>query len=280
MARNRGKRERYLARQRKRAAQKRPEVAERQFPDPRLLTVRITEIGGVPVEEDTFIFPVDRLRLPDGKVLAWHAPLVPAFYLVTAKALLDEGEAERKKVLDTIVPAPEREEWADVNVNDDSLAIDALGKIASAVILAAGAIEAYANEAIDRLPTSDSVEIERRREKQTVAQPEMVRRLSLEEKLDLVVPKVTGTTSIKGRKPWPRFKRLNELRGEVVHVKARGRTDNPDIPSALGRLMLGEGTTCVEDALAVISAYEPTWLPEASRNALGLSRCSTKPDLP
>jgi hypothetical protein len=55
---------------------------------------------------------------------------------------------------------------------------------------------------------------------------------------------------LPGREPWPRFKRLSELRGEVVHVKARGRTDEPDVPSILGRLLLGEGSTCVEDATA------------------------------
>src|SRR5438445_68235 len=115
----------------------------KEFPDPRLPTFRIEAIGGVPVKEDTFIFLVDRLRLPDGKVLAWHAPLVPSFYLLTAKWLVDEGEAERRQVLDSIVPASERDEYADMNVSNDSLAMDAIGKIASAVILAAGAIEAY-----------------------------------------------------------------------------------------------------------------------------------------
>jgi hypothetical protein len=274
---NRSKREKRLARQRKLAAQRRGRANERaeraeetQFPDPRLLTVRVTEVGGVPVDEDTFIFPVDRLRLADGNVLAFHAALVPAFYLMTAKALRDDGERERQEVMASLVPADERDDYADVNVKSDSLAMDALGKLASAVILSAGAVEAYVNEAIDRLPETATVEIVRRRETQTVAQPEMVRRLSLEEKLDLVVPKVMGTTSIKGREPWPRFKRLNELRGEVVHVKARGRTDDPDIPSALGRLMVGEGSSCVEDAVAVITAYESTWLPEATRNALGI----------
>src|SRR4051794_34836232 len=139
------------------------------FPDPRLLTVRVEAIGDVPVTEDTFIFPIDRLRLADGKVLAWHAPLMPAFYLVTAKTLLDQGESERERVLATIVPAnDEPRGYADVNVKNDSLAIDAIAKIASAVILAAGGVEAYANEAIDRLEAEVTVEIERRGEKKVV----------------------------------------------------------------------------------------------------------------
>jgi hypothetical protein len=256
---------------RKKTARKEAKATTRAaFPDARLITVRVEAVGGVPVEEPMFVYPVDRLRLPDGKILAFHAPSMPAFYLVTAKGLRDSGERERKRVMRGIGPARHRGDWADVDVKNDSLAMDAIGKLASAVILAAGAVEAYANEAIDRLDAKDTVEIKRRGETKTIARPDMVRQLNLEEKLDLVVPKVAGTTSIKAREPWPRFKRLNELRGEVVHVKARGRTDDPDIPSVLGRLLLGEGSKCVEDAAAVIVAYEPNWLPEAARNALGL----------
>jgi hypothetical protein len=63
--------------------------------------------------------------------------------------------------------------------------------------------------------------------------------------------------------------RLNELRGEVVHYKPRGKTDDPDIASALGRLLRGEGSTCVEDATSIILAYEPNVLPESTKHALG-----------
>ena len=173
-------------------------------------------------------------------------------------------------MLDTVVAA--QDEFTDVNVSDDSLAIDAIGKLGSAVILATAAIEAYANEVIDYLPPEATVEIERRKEQVTVAQPDMVRRLGLEEKLDLAVPLRTQRPSIKSREPWERFKRLNQLRGEVVHVKRRGRTDDPDLPSALGRLLLGEGSSCVEDAAAVIAANDPKWLPEATRLPSGCSK--------
>src|SRR5690242_13807468 len=98
----------------------------------------------------------------------------------------------------------------------------------------------------------------------------MVRRLSLDEKPDQVAPIASGRASIKRTKAWEQFKSLNELRGEVVHVKARGRTDDPDIPSALGRLIVGEGATCIEDAAAMIQACEPNWLPVSSRRALGI----------
>ncbi len=263
------KREKRLRHQKQRVKQRQKTVPEPAFPDPRLLTVEVTAIGGVPVAEPTFIYPVDRLRLADRKVLAFHAPSVPAFYLLTARALRDEGESERKRVMETIRPATERNDWAEMDVSDDSLAMDALGKLASAVILSMAAVEAYANEAIDRLDAADTVTIERRGDQLEVPQPELVRRLGLDEKLDLVAPRVSGHPSIKGTRPWELFKKLNELRGEVVHLKARGRTDDPDVPSVLGRLLLGEGSNCVEDAVIVITACDPSWLPEAARRALG-----------
>jgi hypothetical protein len=59
----------------------------------------------------------------------------------------------------------------------------------------------------------------------------MERRLRLEEKLDLAVPLATGRPSIKGRSEiWTRFKRLSDLRNEVVHLKERGRTNDPGLP--------------------------------------------------
>ena len=275
--RNESKREKRRRKQRQRTAQRAEPAPTLEpapatpFPDPRLWTAEVTESGGVPVAEPTFIFPVDRLRLGDGNVLSFHAPSIPAFYLLTAKELRDQGEPERQRALETIRPSRGPNDWSDMDVRDDSLAMDAVGKLASAVILSAAAIEAYANEAIDRLDPAATVTIERRGEEVDVNQPELVRRLRLDEKLDLVAPLVSGQASIKGTRPWELFKRLNELRGEVVHVKARGRTDDPDIPSALGRLLLGEGSNCVEDAAAVINACEAGWLPEPARRALGLA---------
>jgi hypothetical protein len=244
---------------------------ERPFPDPRLWTTEVKEIGGKPVSEPTYIFPVDRLRLDDGRVLAFHAATLPGFYLVTAKELRDAGERVRQEVLAATRDALEREDWADVNVSDDSLALDALGKLFSAVILSAAAVEAYANEAVDRLPDGTIIERRRGKETQQIPKEEAIRRLGLDEKLHLVLPIVTGVESSKGKKPWEAFARLNELRGEIVHYKPRGKTDDPDIASALGRLLKGEAATCVEDAASVVLAYEANALPESTKQALTCS---------
>jgi hypothetical protein len=62
---------------------------------------------------------------------------------------------------------------------------------------------------------------------------------------------------------------LDELRGAVVHYKRRGKTDDPDIASALGRLLKGEASTCIEGAVSIILAYEPNVLPESTKQVLG-----------
>ena len=262
-----GRKSRELRRQQQAAE---AAAAEKTFPDPRLLTFPVKELDGKPVSEPTFVFPVDRLRLPDRRVLGLHQPTMPGFFLLTAKQLLDEGERQRQEVIAAIRVPADRLDYADVNVSDDAAALDAIGNIASAIILSAAAVEAYANECIDRLKDSVTVDVDRRGAMQTVPKSEMVRRLSVEEKLDLVVPKAAGVASIKGKAAWEKFKRLNELRGEVVHYKPRGKSDDPDIKSALGRLLVGEGSNCVADAAAVITSYEPTVLPESTRQALAL----------
>ncbi len=269
---NQSKREKRQRQQRRRTELRGAEITPAAAgPDPRLWTREVTAMDGVPVTEPTFVHPVDRLRMDDGKVLAFHATSVPAFYLLTARGLRDQGEQERQTVMATIKPSPLPDDHSDLDISDDSLAMDALGKLASAVILSAAAIEAYANEAIDRLDPAATVTIKRRNKQSEVPQADLVRRLRLDEKLDLVAPLVSGQASIKGTRPWELFKKLNELRGDVVHVKARGRTNDPDIPSVLGRLLLGEGSHCIEDAVTIINAVDPACLPVAAREALGLA---------
>ena len=99
---------------------------------------------------------------------------------------------------------------------------------------------------------------------------EMVRRLSIGEKLELSVPLLDQGRSTKGTEPWRRFVHLKRLRDELVHVKDRGYSKDPDQPSAYGQLMLGAGDNCVEDASSVVLAARPGFLPEHVLSALDI----------
>lgn len=96
----------------------------------------------------------------------------------------------------------------------------------------------------------------------SVPKAEMVRRLNLDEKLSRAVPLLHDGENIKGTSPWERYLHLKLLRDGPAHVKERGYSPDPEMPTAYDRLMLGGGDTCVEDALAVISGARPTFPPE------------------
>lgn len=131
-------------------------------------------------------------------------------------------------------------------------------------------------EAVARAAESDfdAAVIRKRRDgtDEEVRKDDMVRRLSLAEKLDQVAPMVTGLSTIKGTRPWQRFVALRGLRDGLVHVKRRGYSNDPDDPSALAWLLRGDAVRCVEDAADVIRALRPVWLREPVLAALGVSR--------
>jgi hypothetical protein len=85
------------------------------------------------------------------------------------------------------------------------------------------------------------------------------------------VPLLTGRPSVKGGKAWHRFVHLKRLRDDLVHVKDRGYSNDPAPPSVYGRLILGEGDTCVAEAAALILELRPEFLPPHLQEALDLS---------
>jgi hypothetical protein len=158
----------------------------------------------------------------------------------------------------------------ELQVDDPATFLDALGELASAVLLSLAAIEAAANAAIERLPEGTEIVLERQGREVRLGRDEMVRRLSLSEKLDRVFPLLTGEPSIKGTAPWGLFVALRRLRDDLVHVKEGGYSDDPDQPSPFGRLFRGDANRCVEDAARIIMAVWPTWLCDRARAALAL----------
>jgi hypothetical protein len=142
--------------------------------------------------------------------------------------------------------------------NDERAANDALAWLSSAVLLSFAAIEAFANEKIDGLPPKTELQVD----KKTIAQPDLARRLSIEDKLKRVMPLATNQPSIAGTALWEDFGALKDLRDDLVHLKQRGFSSDPAVASPFGRLMFGEAASCVQVAARVIQAIEPTRFPE------------------
>ena len=100
--------------------------------------------------------------------------------------------------------------------------LDMLSDLWSAVLHSFAAIEAIANDSIDRLPDDAIVTIGKKERTRSVAKDEMVRVLNLDEKFGPAVPMLDIGEPIKGRRPWERYLHLKGLRDDLVHVKDRG----------------------------------------------------------
>lgn len=225
-------------------------------------------MGGV--SEPTQIVVVEPLRLETGEPLYYQAPSIESFYLLKAKALRDQAEPKRARTVARTVTTPD----GSLRPRDPSAAHDAIEDLALAVILSFAAIEAYANNAIGRLPDDAMIEVPERVGGKTI--PVMRSKaamdwLSVGEKLTRAVPLLTGTKSIKGDgRIWPKFRRIRRLRNALVHMRREAYND-PDNPGPFGQLLRGDGSRAPEDAALVIEAVEPGWIPEGALADLGLS---------
>jgi hypothetical protein len=245
--------------------------AEREpVDDRRSITVDVQAIDGVQVDEPHVAVVIEPVRLLSGEDLWFQTPFVVPFYLLKSKELRDVGEPLRKTAL---TETTANHEDGSLRPNDPFGVLDALENLALAVILAAAAIEAHANDMIGRLPDDAMVEIPTRVGGVTV--PVMRNKTAMEwlptgDKLARAAPLLHGTQSIKGTVPWQHYKRLFRLRNALVHQR-REAVNDPLKPSAFGKLLLGGGSSAPEDAAGVIEALEPRWIPENIRPELGLS---------
>lgn len=203
--------------------------------------------------------------MSDGRLLYYHPPQPVAFNLIEAKRHRDRGAPQRRQILGNL----KREGEDRYSPQNSHAVLDCLSDLVGAVLHAFTAIESLANHSIDQLPDEASIEIERGGGVVTISKSEMVRRLSISEKLELAVPLLPDGESTKGTQPWERFVHLKRLRDDLVHVKERGYSTNPDVPSAYGKLMLGEGDACVEEAVALVRVARPNFLPQHVLAALG-----------
>lgn len=112
-------------------------------------------MDGVPFDEPHAMVVIEPIRLPSGDDLYFQSPFVVPFYLLKSKALRDGTEPRR---LDALTNT-KRENDGTLRPLDPFGALDALEDLALAVIMAAAAIEAHANDMIGRLPDDAMVEI-------------------------------------------------------------------------------------------------------------------------
>lgn len=243
-----------------RAAVNRPERQQ----DPRLVATPAAAVDGQPVAPDTWIVAVSPVRMDDGRMLNWHPPQSVAFNLVEAKRHCDRSVSRRRSILGNL-HARANDSYGPSN---SQALLDCVADLVAAVLFAFTAIESVANHSVDELPEDATVIVERGKRRVEIAKPEMVRRLSVTEKLTLVVPMLPDGAAFKGTHPWERYVYLRGLRDDLVHVDQRGYSPDPDVRTAYDRVVLGDADSCADDALAIVLAARPTFLQDHVMRAL------------
>lgn len=241
-----------------RAAADRPERKQ----DPRLWAVQAFAQDGVPFTEETWMVAISPARLPNGEVLHWHPPMPVAFNLIQAQGFRQRGVKSRERIMGHL---KRRRDDASGPSASTNTVIDCIFDLQTAVLCSFLAIESLANHAIENLPDGTTLA----HNKKVYDKDSMIRQLSINDKLKKVMPKLVGGQPIAGdAKLWGRYCALKELRDELVHIKHRGLTSDPDEPSAYDRLLLGEADGCVETAIDVVEGTWPELFPTHVRQAL------------
>ena len=242
-------------RKRKRASRPAREREERQQ-DPRVAAVRVTAMDGKPVGPGIWAVVVEEVRMDDGRTLNWHPPQPVAFSLCEAKRLTDRALPRRLAIIGNL-KTRENDSYGPQN---SMRVLDVVSDLWSAVLHAFAAVEAIANDSIDRLPDDAAVTIGKKDRTRDVPKAEMVRTLNLDEKLSLAVPVLDIGERIKGTRPWERYLHLKGVRDDLVHVKDQGVDQDPDVRTAYDRLLLGEADTCARDGFDIVQASRPGFL--------------------
>ena len=102
------------------------------------------------------------------------------------------------------------------------------------------------------------------RDKRHVLNPlELERRLSTEDKLCQVLPRVMNVATPKGKRPWEAFMKLKEARDAAVHLK-HGDQQTVDKESLFFQFLSGRYMRYPEASIEMIrwfvSGNEPRWL--------------------
>jgi hypothetical protein len=247
-------RKRTPANRASRPARARPERRQ----DARLVATRVRSIDGAEVVGEQWATVVSPVTMDDGRLLNWHSPQPVTFNLVEAKRRRDRGESRRRAIMGNL----RARKNGSVGPDNPSAALNCLADLAAAVLFAFTAVESLANHAIDMLPATTTVTIGRKGREADIAKDEMVRRLNLDEKLKLVLPLIDGGRNLAGTAAWERYLHLKGLRDALVHVDRRGYAADPAERTAYDRLMLGDGDSCVDDALGIIDGAWPAFLAE------------------
>lgn len=169
------------------------------------------------------------------------------------------------------VQTPEGSGRSVLNKNIGSL-FDYFESCMIAVTFSFQALETFCNwEIADKV--SEILTLHRDKGEESLTATELERKLSTEEKLHLVLPKILKIDTPKGRKVWEDFKKLKHARDSIVHIKSidqypnrvsEGKADKDSLYFIfLNRKMTSYPKTAIQMIMHFYNSSEiPRWLEE------------------
>lgn len=147
--------------------------------------------------------------------------------------------------------------WQNGNVPiNQSLLFDYFESYSAHVIFSFTALEAFANE---RIPEEFVYEIDKKGQKEVLTKPDIERRVSLDEKLDSVLPQALGIGSPKGTQLWEHYKLTKSMRDRLIHLKSVDRSaSGEEHESVWGIMLRSHGRPFCDYAHAMIGHYLQT----------------------
>ena len=154
------------------------------------------------------------------RVLSFPLPNVTAMCLDVAYTTWVESQYFLRDEKFLEFPKPHTPETT-IRLTEDEIVFDLLQKRMIAIVFAYTALESFANESIP----DHFIFRSKRRDKKCTEEytKEQAERLSLDVKLDEVLPIIFHLRSPKGDRIWNRYLFLKKLRDRIIHMKSKDR---------------------------------------------------------
>ncbi len=179
--------------------------------------------GGPSYKKGSYVSVVHQAKHPLYRSVSFRTPHATALSLSIAVKNASLATELKKKVtlIDTLTP-----EGKGKRIESDEMFFDYLEHIMVAVNFSFQALETFCNSVIARTEDLKTIEVKTKNGVKTLEKKEIERACSTEEKLLQVLPTILKLSKIKDTLHWQLFKKLKEIRDNIVHMKSRDMYSN------------------------------------------------------
>lgn len=159
------------------------------------------------------------VHLPDGSGLSIPVPDPTAIYLSLAKAAFDKATEHQNQLFPNAVLPGESGVQPRLHPELDGSLFDCFQSLIAGVVFSYTALEAFANSVI---PDGYSFSVERGDKKcvETYSRDQIERHISLDVKLDKILPEICSVPTLKGTQKWEQYVKLKKVRDRLIHLKS------------------------------------------------------------